>query len=125
MKNIIKKANIPGVKLSKKPLSLTFPSTGYGGISKNNCKVNINWLTLHCCLIWFIYRVFYTREKTFVNKIFVIYDLICKNLPRKNKEHAIMKNVMNVMKNSSIFKENMQKMETICKGLVCKTVFLG
>ena len=34
-----------------------------------------------------------------------------------------MKNVMNVMKNSTIFKENVQKLGTICKHLFCKTVF--
>ena len=34
-----------------------------------------------------------------------------------------MKNVMNVMKNSTIFKENVQKLDTICKNLFWKTVF--
>ena len=34
-----------------------------------------------------------------------------------------MKNVMDVMKNSTIFKENVQKLDTICKNLFCKTVF--
>ena len=39
------------------------------------------------------------------------------------KIKAIMKNVMNVMKNSTIFKENVQQLDTICKNLFCKTVF--
>ena len=34
-----------------------------------------------------------------------------------------MKNIMDVMKNSTIFKENVQKLDTICKNLFCKTVF--
>ena len=34
-----------------------------------------------------------------------------------------MKNVLNVMKNSTIFKENVQKLEMIRKNLFCKTVF--
>ena len=34
-----------------------------------------------------------------------------------------MKNVMNVMKNSTILKENVQKLDTICKNLFCKTDF--
>ena len=34
-----------------------------------------------------------------------------------------MKNIMNVTKNSTIFKENVQKLPKICKNLVWKTVF--
>ena len=34
-----------------------------------------------------------------------------------------MKNVLNVMKNSTIFKENVLKLDTNCKNLFCKTVF--
>ena len=40
-------------------------------------------------MIWLFGRVCFTlREETFANKIFAIYDLICKNLLRKNKENA-------------------------------------
>ena len=34
-----------------------------------------------------------------------------------------MKNVLNVMKNSTIFKENVLKLDTNCKNSFCKTVF--
>ena len=34
-----------------------------------------------------------------------------------------MKNVMNALKNSTIFKENVQKLDTIFKNLFCITVF--
>ena len=34
-----------------------------------------------------------------------------------------MKNVMNVIKNATIFKENVQKLDRICKNLFCKNVF--
>ena len=76
-------------KVALFPLLVTFPFTGYVDISRSNCKVNINWLTPHYCLIWLFGRACHTlRKETFSNEIFAIYDLICKNLLRKNKGNA-------------------------------------
>ena len=62
------------------------------------------------------------REETFANNIFTIYGLICKNLLHKHKM-LLWKKIMNVMKKSTIFKQNIQKLDTICKKFVLQNCF--
>ena len=59
------------------------------------------------------------REKAFAKKIFAkfifaIFDDLRKNLFRK------IKLMLPLTKNSMIFRENIQKLDSICKNLFCK-----
>ena len=53
-------------------------------------------------------------EEIFAEFIYTIYDLIRQNLFRKNKKMLLL------TKNSTIFKENIQKLDTIRKNLFAK-----
>ena len=49
-------------------------------------------------------RMHTLREETFANNIFAVYGFLCKKFAPQ-KQNDIMKNVMNVMKNSSFQKK--------------------
>ena len=123
MKNIIKKADIPDVKLSKKPLSLTFPSTGYGDMSKSNCKVNINWLTPHCCLIWFICRVFIQGKKHLRIKYLWFTILFAKIFPAKIKNMLLWKTLWILWKTLRFSKKTCKNWRWFAKVWSAKQCF--
>ena len=99
-------------------------------IKRKFCKLNMNmcnllinyWWNIHCQIFSTKTMMHTLREETFANNIFAIYGLICKSLLHKHKM-LLWKKIMNVMKKSTIFKENVQKLDTICKKFVLQNCF--